>query len=227
VLVFPWTEGKPRAFHEPDPSAARAMGAVFAKLHALDLQSRDMDEPDYAANDRATWARRLDRGRVAQLDWASAARLDELESWSDLFRAAGEALRGSVVSHRDLDPKNVLWADDAPALIDWEAVGRIHPALEVVTAALDWSAHGRSREAFEALLSGYRAESPAGLDSARAALPATLGGALGWLDYNMQRSAGDTGAPPAEIELATREVETTLVKLRAAAAGMEDWADWL
>ena len=38
-----------------------------------------------------------------------------------------EASQNQVISHRDLDPKNVMWKNDAPYIIDWEAAGYVNP----------------------------------------------------------------------------------------------------
>lgn len=48
--------------------------------------------------------------------------------------------RKCIVSHGDLDKKNVLWDhSDAPILIDWECTRKLNPTHEIVNACLDWS----------------------------------------------------------------------------------------
>lgn len=45
----------------------------------------------------------------------------------------------SVLSHGDIDQKNVLWnQDNSPTVIDWEAAGYVNPMVELFTAALYW-----------------------------------------------------------------------------------------
>ena len=42
-----------------------------------------------------------------------------------------------LISHSDIDQKNVLWLkDDKPQIIDWESVGPTNPGLEIVDAAM-------------------------------------------------------------------------------------------
>lgn len=43
-----------------------------------------------------------------------------------------------VISHRDLDPKNVMWDGMNPYLIDWEAAGPVNPYQEFLEVALYW-----------------------------------------------------------------------------------------
>ncbi|MDQ7020819.1 MAG: aminoglycoside phosphotransferase family protein [Candidatus Dojkabacteria bacterium] len=44
-----------------------------------------------------------------------------------------------IISHRDLDMKNIIWDDNNPYIIGWESVGWINPVEELVSFALDWS----------------------------------------------------------------------------------------
>lgn len=45
----------------------------------------------------------------------------------DVVTGLHEASQNQVISHRDLDPKNVMWKNDAPYIIDWEAAGYVNP----------------------------------------------------------------------------------------------------
>ena len=44
-----------------------------------------------------------------------------------------------VISHTDLDRKNVMWQEDKPFIIDWEASGYINPTIELIQVAWYWS----------------------------------------------------------------------------------------
>src|SRR5258706_229813 len=55
----------------------------------------------------------------------------------DIVSAQSLLSKESVISHRDLDQKNVLWNDkNIPYLIDWESTGKINPYQETITAAI-------------------------------------------------------------------------------------------
>ena len=45
----------------------------------------------------------------------------------------------TVISHRDLDPKNVMWNYNKPVLIDWESAGYINPMQDLIETAIYWS----------------------------------------------------------------------------------------
>lgn len=44
-----------------------------------------------------------------------------------------------VISHRDLDSKNVMWNQYNPVLIDWESAGYINPMQDLIETAIYWS----------------------------------------------------------------------------------------
>ncbi len=40
-----------------------------------------------------------------------------------------------MISHTDLDRKNVIWQKNVPFIIDWEASGYINPTIELIQVA--------------------------------------------------------------------------------------------
>lgn len=44
-----------------------------------------------------------------------------------------------IISHRNLDSKNVLWKEGIPYIIDWESTEYINPAIELIDVATNWS----------------------------------------------------------------------------------------
>lgn len=97
------------------------------------------------------------------LPWAAPlkANLDKLSCYEKQVNAAMAVLSGNIViSHRDLDPKNVMWSSEGqPVIIDWEAAGWVNPAQELMEVALYWSdfESGHIRKAdFCAVIHAYR-----------------------------------------------------------------------
>lgn len=53
---------------------------------------------------------------------------------------ARQSVEGLIMSHRDLNPKNVIWDfNQKPHIIDWEWAGWIDPDFEAIHTALMWS----------------------------------------------------------------------------------------
>ena len=97
-----------------------------------------------------------------------------------------------VVSHGDLDQKNVLWdKNDKPILIDWECARKLNPTHEIVNAGLDWSGITSSfnKDIFIKMMRTYRT-SGGHLDKniLEAAFNAVLGNWINWMVYNIERA---------------------------------------
>ena len=240
VMVFPWMDAAPAL--PPgvvDAERAGVIGGILGRIHTLSLRSPDQlppsgaDEPasgaDTEVTDAAEWARLLDLAERARLPVTSELRalLPQIAAWLRGAREARQSPLASggratwVISHRDLDPKNVLWANaHTPYLIDWEAAGYVQPAGEAVGAALDWSGQGASDAgvvAFGAFLDGYRQQAPLTPREIRVELATYCGGYCGWVKYNLARAIGTAPGDAEERDLGAREVATTLTMLRSAA----------
>ena len=99
-----------------------------------------------------------------------------------------------VISHGDLDHKNVLW-DKAgePLLIDWESARRLNPTYELLLEALDWggiTAHFETGP-FVAFLEAYLdAGGRIVADEIPAVADAIQGTWVEWLLFNVGRAVG-------------------------------------
>ncbi len=72
------------------------------------------------------WSKYLLLGQDINAEWIHqlSHRIDELNKWNyELIEASNSLGSNLVLSHRDLDPKNVMWKDNNPYIIDWEAAG--------------------------------------------------------------------------------------------------------
>jgi thiamine kinase-like enzyme len=98
-----------------------------------------------------------------------------------------------VISHGDLDQKNVLWDDSGkPLVIDWESARPLNPTYELLQTGLEWSGITRQFDPtmFEAFLGEY--QQAGGVIEYRFVEPdlhALLGDWLIWLMYVVDRSA--------------------------------------
>ncbi|MGE0207183.1 MAG: phosphotransferase, partial [Candidatus Babeliales bacterium] len=103
-----------------------------------------------------------------------------------------DILRGNIViSHGDLDQKNVMWTDEnQPLLIDWESARKLNPTYEIINAALDWSGitTGFNKELFCSMIYAYK--EAGGIIDMRyidAAFWGVLGNWINWMVYNIKR----------------------------------------
>jgi Ser/Thr protein kinase RdoA (MazF antagonist) len=236
ALVYPWVEGETLLPVTASPARARRIGAVLARMHALRLEAPDAQAqaPLWALTRDDDWLLLARRAAGAGVAWADEVRaaLPEIAAWNATYRQALPVLfRTLVISHRDLDPKNVLWRDgQTPLIVDWESAGPINPAVELAGVALNWSGHETglpNAATLAAALDGYRGAGGSVQEAGRDALAGCLGSWLDWLQFSMRRSMGEQGAGPDERDLGVRETVASLAALRTLAANLETWGHWI
>lgn len=133
VRAFPYLEH--REFGETD-DVAGWVGATLARTHRI----RTLDavpEPNYWYGQgppvaREQWRAWLRRGERDDRVWAPALaeRLDLVTAWADRVVATFRTTGPHVISHRDVEPWNVLITETGPVLIDWDASGPESAPLE-------------------------------------------------------------------------------------------------
>ena len=229
------------------PHRARRIGSILARIHSLPLQYAELDAPPDPSekSNSTTSSLALDSKAIEAEEWADLAEqaermnvpnsqevrslLPQIVEWNVLSRQAQQSLltisgsrRAWVISHCDLDQKNVVWEDErTPYIIDWESAGYVQPAIETVGTALDWSGQNvgdLDTTVFDAFLEAYLAEGSL-LTSQEIynGLQAYCGNWCGWLKYNLQRAVGKVTSDAEEQELGKREMLKTLILLRSAA----------
>lgn len=214
-LVYPWTDAVALEDGEVSTHHALAVARLLAKMHSADIKvpgvESELGEP--SSED--------DVDEMVSIAVKSGLKIAPLlsEQRSLLMRIARQyhkALplldRRQIISHGDLDQKNVLWdSDDKPVIIDWESAHKINPTHEVITVALEWS--GITADFNQTLYSQFvAAYTSAGgtitRDLLEAALHCVLGKWLDWLMYNIGRLVNLQN--PKQRTLGEEQVEFTL-----------------
>jgi len=234
LLVYPWIIGEVLEAPSVEPKRGKQIGAVLGHMHALNLQIHALPLSEWGSFRDDDWDLLTVQAYDQGISWARHVRvaMPQLIEWSRLYEQAGARLsQEMVLSHRDIDQKNVIWRDEhTPLLVDWESVGLVNPTMELASVALDWSGlaiEAVREDTFSALVEGYVAAGgvvrAAGID----ALHGVMGIWLGWLSFNMQRSLGEASSGEDERQIGIRETGLALLKLRQLARHAEQWASWL
>ena len=227
--VYPWIDG--HSVFPPEITAAHcaAIGDALGRMHRSGLAVPGIG-PQADSPLEIDWPGLLALA-PAGAAWRGAleAALPELVAWTDAAREA-DALdaEAPVLSHRDLDPKNVLWQGLSPVLIDWEAAGYVRPRRELLEVALYWADGGDGFDAAlcSALLDAYGRHMPPRGDWA-GAFAAGRTNLLEWLAYSVRRASGLTSPDAEEIRRGAAEVEGTLAALDNYAENAKRLTDWL
>ena len=194
-IVYPWVDGASVFAPEITVEHCRIMGDVLGRIHRAEVRILGV-EPETDLRQPFDWSR-VEDGRVAAWDAAALEGLRRLRAVQ-------------VISHRDLDPKNVLWQGMQPCIIDWEAAGYVNPWQELIELLNYWADDEEKASAMIAAYGAHRTLHEADWD---AALAAGMDGMLGWLHYNLRRAKGLEGSTPQDRTEGEAHVRGTLAEL--------------
>lgn len=196
-LVYPWTNAKACHRNGIEERHAVIVASTLAHMHRSDIDIPELrDVPTFPVTvERATELVQMARQRNVRYSDILEDRLDDLLQVVELHAPALERLAShQVISHGDLDHKNVLW-DEAgePVLIDWESARRLNPTYELLLEALDWGGITANFDArpFTTILQAYvDAGGVINKDLIPAVSDAIQGAWASWLLYNVGRAIG-------------------------------------
>lgn len=231
-MVFDWIEGA--SVFAPDITAEHCakMGELLGKIHAADVEIEGM-EPETETRDVFEWEKLCKAMACGEQGFISALNdfLPELLALdAEVVHALKISSSHKVISHRDLDSKNVMWQGNQPYIIDWEAAGYVNPFQELVEVINYWITETDGSYNFEklsVLMDAYKEYKEARFVDWDTVLLRSFDGILGWLEYNMRRAAGMTGEDIADREEGKKQVEGTIAEIKRQKAQMKELRSWL
>ncbi|QDP41542.1 aminoglycoside phosphotransferase family protein [Radiobacillus deserti] len=231
-MVFDWVEGKNLKPALNNCSHSEKIGSLLAEIHKTDFSELHIKE-DLENNEQfIDWQYYVKKGQKINAEWVVLLFeiVDKLYEWTSLANQANRLLSANlVISHRDLDPKNVLWNKDNPVLIDWESAGYVNPMSDLMETALYWSEDetgNTDRKRFFAFINGYRKRYGETQVDWPTVLENGFLGKLGWLECNLKRSLWMEGSEE-ERKLGTTQVIGTIKEMRKYAEKITKLVDWL
>jgi Ser/Thr protein kinase RdoA (MazF antagonist) len=208
VLVHRWVEGDglPEA---PVPAAfAFEIGEILARIHALGFPWTHGPTGDPALRD---WPELAERAAATGQPWAG-----ELASHVETFLAIArfvdicEPPGPVVMTHRDIQPWNLLARDGRPVVLDWELSGTLKLASELGSTALSVAKGpgfaGIDPSIFRSVLDGYVAGGGALPPPGPGWFTFMIEGWLGFTHWNIVRCLAGV-EPPAGPGLAMSHEE--------------------
>ena len=220
-LIYPWVNAKTLPTHEPiSDQHGIKIAVLISKIHRINLNIFSLPSSQEPEFNTLSSAQILDDIKNSQTKKAPFA--DELKKHQKILLALNQKYlnaishlkKQSVISHGDLDPKNVLWdAEDQPILIDWESARRLNPAHEIINACFDWSGisldNNFNQNLFFKMLGAYQ-KSGGVLDQnlLEPAFYAVAGNWIHWMVFNIQRFCETQD--PEVLNLSAEQVSQTL-----------------
>jgi Ser/Thr protein kinase RdoA (MazF antagonist) len=204
VRVHRWADAAPVGPGPVPLAVARWAGGVLATLHGLGMRPRDRSlfpVPSTAAAD--VWPRLAQAAREAGAPWAAefASATPAVETIARLVRAGGHLPGEEVMSHADVDQKNLLLGPDGPLLCDWDVASPVVPRRELADVAFSL-ARWDDLQVARTLVAAYAAAGGVVPALAPEDLGAPLATSTDWIVLNAEWELGLRAAPAARRRLA-------------------------
>ncbi|WP_342555596.1 aminoglycoside phosphotransferase family protein [Paenibacillus sp. FSL R7-0652] len=215
-MVFDWIEGRSLKPFEITDVHCRKVGFILAEIHQTKFAQVDSIRRTRNDENQIPWKFYLHKGIAEGAVWANhlSNRIEQLSFWTEQINRSVMLLEDEqVFSHRDLEPKNVMWVQDNPIVIDWESAGEINPKHDLIETAIYWSIDesGKVNKCkFDAFLSGYQ-QLYGDLEADwKTVLVLGYSSKLNWLEYSLKRSLWIECTDAIEQEMGTVQVMHTL-----------------
>ena len=215
-MVFDFIEGRTLTDEEITTIHCEKIGEVLSQIHSLDYTSLDLTPEVVAYKRLYDWASYINNPNFNKMSYRDLF-LANYPKFNSILKRANERFNETnttqTICHRDMDPKNVMWINDNPIVIDWESASLANPYRELVEYALSWSGfltNDFDESKFKAVIKGYtKTQSIKGIEWF-SVICGNLVGRFGWLKYNLERSLGIISNDPEEMALAEIEVSKTI-----------------
>lgn len=179
-FVYPWIDAKAALI--PSESQALKIAAILKKIHSINLSLPEISEPEFATHSSQEITELFSKANLSDLDTILIAN----EAYIEVISYLKQNL---VISHGDLDPKNVLWDNqNNPHLIDWESARLLKSTYEIINTSLDFcdiADNNFNQELFIKMLKAYGTLNK---NEIKYAFAGVLGNWINWLVYNINRS---------------------------------------
>ena len=221
-MVFEWLEGKILKSEEITDKHCEIIGKILAKIHNIDFSKIEDNERKNIDTEYFDWNRYVPFAEEQNKPYIYELK-ENIELLYKLNKNSVKAIQYSknnlVISHTDLDRKNVMWQDEKAFIIDWEASGYINPTIELIQVAWYWSGgdiENIEYNKFEKVINSYKQVYKGSIDkNIDILINADLYGGLAWIDYNLKRSLCiENNYDKEEIELAENEVIQSLKEIK-------------
>lgn len=213
--IFNWQEGYITDWKHISNAQCRIAGNLLGRIHAI-------DPPGNMPHDKAelseiNWREYVHKANERKNEIAPLLADNEpllLYAEKELNKARTSLPEVIRISDGDMDPKNIMWHNGSPRLIDLECLDYGNPVSHALQLALQWSGivtytmdFSKMSAFFDGYLDAYDNHFRA--YSTVSGLSYTW---VEWLEYNIQRALGAC-ADEAEMMLGISEVKTTIEKI--------------
>jgi Ser/Thr protein kinase RdoA (MazF antagonist) len=220
VRVHRWVSGEPLSTGVADSQLARWTGRVLATLHALQVRPGDRSLFPFPNTENADrWPELTEAAYRSGADWADlmGAAAPSVSVLAELVRSGGHHPGDEIMSHGDLDQKNIIATENGPVLCDWDVAHPVVPRRELADVAMSMACW-RDMEIAREVVRDYRKHGGDDTDFEPADLGHPMTGRLDWIAMNVDRALGQWPASAAEVAQALRILPRLLAAFPADVA---------
>ncbi len=232
-LIFDWVDGINLKPNEIGIAHCEKMGTILADIHMIDFSMIEMLNDWLDIEQPIDWNKYLQKGRENNAVWVNqlCEITEKLYDWNAQANKSANLLASDmIISHRDLDPKNVMWSQGNPIIIDWESAGYTNPMQELTETAIYWSESklgNIDKEKFVAFIDGYKKRYGTLQENWKKVLISGFLGKLNWLEYSLKRSLWIECTDEEEQKLGTAQVTETINAINRYADMIPEIEKWL
>jgi thiamine kinase-like enzyme len=215
-LVYPWINASAITEGVISENHALKISEIISRIHYINLDFKEIPESNINFHTSDNIIELIKQTEIHGCPFSSDLKKHKpiiLTLHDDYKDAINVLMNYTVVSHGDLDQKNVLWNNfGEPFLIDWESACRLNPTYDIINTAFYWSGiitEDFSSDLFMKMIKVY--QKSGGIIHKEYVEPAFLGtfSWLYWLFYNIERSYLITESKEQKI-LGIQQVNQTL-----------------
>ena len=215
--IFDWHEGSITDWNNITAEQCWKAGNIQGRIHAIETGRNEQTEstaPELSAIDCKEYlTKAAGHGEVESLLKENLSLLDYAQT--ELNKARQSLPNITTIIDEDMDPKNVMWKNGEPVVIDLECLDYGNPVSSAIQLSLQWSGITLCNfdvEKQKAFFQGYLKAYDNGFRDYKSVFGLTYTW-IEWLEYNIQRALG-ASQDKAEQEMGLAEVKNTINRIK-------------
>ena len=218
--IFDWHNGNITDWNNITAEQCWKAGNIQGRIHAIETKQSEPSEPELST---IVWNEYIKKAAGSNTD-APAKEIESLlkenhplleYAQTELNKARQSLPNITTIIDEDMDPKNVMWENGEPVVIDLECLDYGNPVSSVIQLSLQWSGITLcdfDAEKQKAFFEGYFQAYDNGFRDYKSVFGLTYTW-IEWLEYNIQRALGDC-QDKSEQKLGLTEVKNTINRIK-------------
>ena len=223
--IFDWHNGSITDWNNITPEQCWKAGNIQGRIHAIKTGLAIANEPTSLELSTIDW-----NGYIAQAssvvtdNGVSGKKVESLlkenlplleYAQTEINKARKSLPNITTIIDEDMDPKNVMWENGEPVVIDLECLDYGNPVSSAIQLSLQWAGItlcNYDAENQKSFFQGYLAACDNGFRDYKSVFGLTYTW-IEWLEYNIQRALG-ASQDKTEQEMGLAEVKNTINRIK-------------